>query len=118
MRSTRSRSASCWARQRGATGKTRANYRAFLLPRNEQPRVYTGADVTPESIWLPALPPTAPPTAKVAPARTASVPAPGGDSLRPVTIELGDLRGKQAKLVLVDDSKTSHLNIDDVWLWR
>jgi levanbiose-producing levanase len=51
-------------------------------------------------------------------ARTASAPAPGGDSLRPVTIELGDLRGKQAKLVLIDDSKTSHLNIDDVWLWR
>jgi hypothetical protein len=36
--------------------------------------------------------------------------------LDPIGIEFGDLRGKQAKLVLVDDSKTSHLNIDDVWL--
>jgi len=183
-------------------------HRAFMLPRTEQPRVYTGADVTPESIWLPAAPATPPPNAKVVfdfeaaswgdgwtssgsawgqgavtearpgqdlvlgatgvrfatsmtggdaalgrmtsppftldgarltlglgggtdpatlrvelwvdgeVARTASVPAPGGDRLRTVTIDLGDLRGKQAKLVLVDDSKTAHLNIDDVWLWR
>ena len=32
-------------------------HRAFMLPRTEQPRVYTGADVTPESIWLPTPPP-------------------------------------------------------------
>ena len=51
-------------------------------------------------------------------ARTASVPRPGGDSLRSVTIELGALRGKLAKLVLVDDAAAAHLNIDDVWLWQ
>jgi hypothetical protein len=49
--------------------------------------------------------------------RTATVATPG-DSLRTVTIELGDLRGRLAKLVLVDDSTTAHLNIDDVWLWQ
>jgi hypothetical protein len=181
---------------------------AFLLPKAEQPRVYTGADVKPEAIWIPAIPATPPPNAKVvfdfeaaswvdgwtpsgpawgpgpvtealpgqdlvlgatgarfatsmnggdaatgrvtspaftldgarltlrlgggtdparlrvelwvadAVARTASVPAPGGDSLRTVTIELGELRGKQAKLVLVDDAPSAHLNVDDVWLWR
>jgi hypothetical protein len=51
-------------------------------------------------------------------ARTASVPAPGGDSLRTVAIELGELRGKLAKLVLIDDAPDGHLNIDDVWLWQ
>jgi hypothetical protein len=181
---------------------------AFMLPKAEQPRVYTGADVKPEAIWIPAIPATPPPNAKVvfdfeaatwadgwtrsgaawgqgpvaealpgqdlvlgatgarfatsmtggdaaigrvtspvfaldgakltlrlgggvdaaklrvelwvddALARRASVPAPGGDPLRTVTIELGELRGKQARLVLVDDAPSGHLNIDDVWLWR
>jgi len=181
---------------------------AFVLPNSERPRVHTGADVWPESIWIPSIPATPPANAKVvfdfeaaswadgwtrsgaawgqgpvadalpgqdlvlgatgarfatsmnggdaatgrvtspafeldggrlslrlgggadatklrvelwvngAIAKTASVPTPGGDMLRTVTIELGDLRGKQAKLVLVDDSKTAHLNVDDVWLWQ
>lgn len=35
----------------------RAQYRpAMQLPSNERPHVYTGAQVTPESIWVPALP--------------------------------------------------------------
>jgi hypothetical protein len=52
-------------------------------------------------------------------AKTASVPLPGGDTLQRVTLELGDdLRGKQAKLVLVDDSPTGHLEVDDIWLWQ
>jgi hypothetical protein len=187
----------------------RRHYRpALVLPRNEQPRVYSGASVVPESIWIPSVPATPPPNAKLvfnfeaalwangwtatgaawgtgpvtealpnqdlvlgatgarfatsmnggdvatgratSPifaldgarltlrlgggtdatklrvelwvddklARTATVPEPGGDSLRGVTIEVGDLHGKLAKLVLVDDSPTAHLNIDDVWLWQ
>jgi hypothetical protein len=187
----------------------RRHYRpALVLPRNERPRVYTGASVVPESIWIPAVPATPPPNAKLvfnfeaarwtdgwtctgaawgtgpvaealdgqdlvlgatgarfatsmnggdvasgratSPifaldgarltlrlgggtdatklrvelwvddklARTATVPEPGGDSLRGVTIEIGDLHGKLAKLVLVDDSPTGHFNIDDVWLWQ
>lgn len=181
---------------------------ALVLPRDERPRVYTGASVVPETIWIPAVPATPPANAKVvfdfeaaswadgwvaagdawgigpvtdalpgqglvlgatgarfatsmnggdratgrvtspmfaldgarltlrlgggsdasnlrvelriddAAARTVSVPAPGGDSLRTVTVELGDLRGKLARLVLVDDSPTGHLDIDDVWLWQ
>jgi hypothetical protein len=51
-------------------------------------------------------------------ANTASVPSPGGDSLRPVSIELGNLRGKRAQLILVDDTKAAHLNVDDIWLWE
>jgi hypothetical protein len=180
----------------------------FVLPADERPRVYTGASVVPDSIWIPAVPATPQPDAKVvfdfeaatwtdgwissgaawgagpiaeplpgqalvlgatgtrfatsrnggeaatgrltspmfaldgkrltlrlggggdpgalrvelwigdAIARTASVPPPVAESLRTVTIELGDLRGKLAKLVLVDDSPTGHLNIDDVWLWQ
>ncbi|MBC7977217.1 MAG: hypothetical protein H7138_19755, partial [Myxococcales bacterium] len=50
-------------------------------------------------------------------ARTAIVPTPAGDGLRIVTIELGELRGKQATLVLVDEAPDAHLNVDDVWLW-
>lgn len=34
---------------------------ALSLPRDEQPRVYTGAAVTPASIWRPATPATPPP---------------------------------------------------------
>ena len=51
-------------------------------------------------------------------ARTASVPSLGGDQLHDVAIELGDLRGKQATLVFVDDSPAGHLDVDDVWLWE
>lgn len=180
---------------------------ALMLPSDERPRVYTGASVVPESIWIPAIPATPPDNARVvfdfeaerwtggwlrsgpawgdgpvtesltgqdlvlgatgqrfatsmnggdaatgrvtspmfaldgarltlrlgggidgtklrvelwvdgALARTAAVPTPG-DSLRTVAIELGDLHGKLAKLVLVDDSTTAHLNVDDVWLWQ
>lgn len=52
------------------------------------------------------------------PVATASVPEPGGDALRRVTLEIGAAKGKQAKLVLVDDSPTGHLDADDVWIWR
>jgi hypothetical protein len=51
-------------------------------------------------------------------ARTASVPSLGGDQLHDVSIDLADLRGKQATLVFVDDSPTGHLDVDDVWLWE
>jgi hypothetical protein len=48
----------------------------------------------------------------------ASVPLPGGDALKTVTIAIPvELRGKIGKLVLVDDSPTGHLDIDDVWAW-
>ena len=50
-------------------------------------------------------------------ARTAGAPAPGGDTLRVVSWDVSALRGKTAKLVLVDDSPTGHLDCDDVWLW-
>ncbi|CAN5917610.1 hypothetical protein BH11MYX3_BH11MYX3_14300 [soil metagenome] len=49
---------------------------------------------------------------------TASVPEPGGDTLRSVTIDLAGVTATQAKLVLVDDSPTAHLDVDEVWLWR
>jgi len=180
----------------------------FVLPADERPRLYTGATVAPDAIWIPAIPATPQANAKVvfdferatwtdgwissgsawgpgpvtealrgqslvlgatgvrfatsmnggdratgrvtsplfpldgtrltlrlgggsdasklrvelwiggAVARTASVPAPGGDSLRTVAVEIGDLRGKLAKLVLIDDAPDGHLNIDDVWLWQ
>jgi len=50
--------------------------------------------------------------------RVTGVPAPGGDTLRRVEWNISDVRGKQATLVLVDDSPTGHLDIDDVWLWQ
>lgn len=186
----------------------RQSYRpALILPGDERPRVYSGALVVPESIWIPAIPATPPANARVvfdfeaerwaggwlrsgaawgdgpvteslagqelvlgatgrrfatsmnhgdaatgrvtspmfeldgarltlrlgggidgtklrvelrvdgATARTAGVAGPG-DNLRTVTIELGDLRGRLAQLVLVDDSTTAHMNVDDVWLWQ
>jgi len=49
--------------------------------------------------------------------RTASVPGTGGDTLQPVTWNVAELVGKQATLVLVDDSPTGHLDVDDVWMW-
>lgn len=49
--------------------------------------------------------------------RTAIVPPPAGDDLRTVTLELGELRGKQARLALVDEASDAHLDVDDVWLW-
>ncbi|HEX7704614.1 MAG TPA: hypothetical protein VF403_27930 [Kofleriaceae bacterium] len=50
--------------------------------------------------------------------RTAGVPAPGGESLQRTTWMIDDdIRGKRATLVLVDDSPTGHLVVDDVWLW-
>ena len=180
---------------------------AEILPPDERPRVYSGAQVAPESIWIPAIPATPPASAKLvfdfeaerwtdgwvasgpawgdgpvteslpgqdlvlgatgrrfatsmthgdaatgrvtSPmfaldgarltlrlgggidetrlrvelwvdgklARTAGVTTPG-DALRTVTIELGGLHDRLANLVLVDDSTTAHLNVDDVWLWQ
>ena len=53
------------------------------------------------------------------PLATAGVPEPGGDALVRVTLPIGaGARGKQGKLVLIDDSATGHLDADDVWLWR
>jgi hypothetical protein len=49
--------------------------------------------------------------------RAASVPQPGGDTLRRIEWDIAELRDKQATLVLVDDSTTGHLDVDDVWLW-
>jgi len=193
----------------GELPELRRYYRpALVLPRDERPRVYTGAIVVPETIWIPAVPATPPANAKVvfdfeAPSwtggwvasgdawgmgpvtdplpgqglvlgatgarfatsmtggdratgrvtspmfaldgarltlrlgggidasnlrvelrvddvvgRSVNVPPPGGDNLRTVTVELGELRGKLARLVLVDESPIAHLDIDDVWLWQ
>ena len=50
-------------------------------------------------------------------AATASVPEPGGETLKELAIPIpAELRGKQATLVLVDDSPSGHLTVDDVWL--
>jgi hypothetical protein len=184
------------------------------LPCNERPRLYSGAQILPDSIWMPALPATPPAGARVVfdferaawdgwmasgtawgtgpvnapvsgqemvvgatgarfatsmhggdhatgrltspefpidgarltmrlgggtddklhvelwsqdaeldphgashPVATATVLLPGGDSLREVTLDVSRFRGKPGQLVLVDDSDTGHLVIDDVWLW-
>lgn len=47
----------------------------------------------------------------------ASVLLPGGDELREVTLDVSKFRGNPARLVLIDDSETGHLVIDDVWAW-
>jgi hypothetical protein len=44
------------------------------------------------------------------------VPQPGGDKLRELSIDISTLNGKQAELVLVDESPTGHLDVDDAWL--
>jgi hypothetical protein len=50
--------------------------------------------------------------------RTAGVPVPGGESLQRTTWMIDDdLIGKRGTLVLVDDSPTGHLVVDDVWMW-
>lgn len=51
---------------------------------------------------------------------TASVPEPGGETLRRVSIDLTPFEGKglHGKLVLVDDSTTGHLDVDDVWVGK
>ncbi|MBA3461667.1 MAG: hypothetical protein H0T46_17015 [Deltaproteobacteria bacterium] len=49
---------------------------------------------------------------------TASVPEPGGDTLREVAIDVAPFKGKQGKLVLVDDSPTGHLDVDEIRLWK
>ena len=49
---------------------------------------------------------------------TASVAPPGGGTLQTVTLETAAFRGPhQGRLVLVDDSPTGHLDVDDVWVW-
>ena len=180
---------------------------ALKLPGDERPRVFTGAHVVPDTVWLPRLPATPPAGAKAVfdfeqptwqgwtrsgpawgdgPAiepesgqglvvgvtgqrfansmhggdiatgrvtspsfvidgrrmsllvaggtddtklrvelwvddklvRTAGVPAPGGESLQRTTWMIDDdLVGKRGTLVLVDDSPTGHLVVDDVWMW-
>jgi hypothetical protein len=46
-------------------------------------------------------------------------PSLGGDVLRELSWDIGELRGKWGTLVLVDDATTGdgHLTVDDVWLW-
>ena len=181
---------------------------ALSLPADERPRLYSGAQVVPDSIWLPALPAQPPkgarvvfdfemptwqnwtksgaawgngPVAQSLPGqalvigatgqryatsmhggdastgrvvsprfpldgarltmklgggtdatklrveiwidnqivKTFGVPSLGGDVLRDVTWDIGDLKGKQATLVLVDDATAGdgHLDVDDVWIW-
>ena len=53
-----------------------------------------------------------------APVAIASVPEPGGDTLRTVTVDTAAFVGKEAQLVMIDDSATGHLDVDDVWVWR
>lgn len=177
---------------------------AFKLPKEERPRLFTGAKITPDSIWIPAVvarPPAggrvvfdfeasswegwtssgtawgARPTMEAQPGQglvlgasgrrfatsmwggdaaigrvtsppfafdgplvmklggtsdatklrvevwvddkivgTAAVAPPGGTTMQTVTIDPGAAKGSQAKLVLVDESPTGHLDIDDVWL--
>jgi hypothetical protein len=182
-----------------------ATYRAaFKLPKDERPRLFTGAKVEPDSIWVPARVATPPaggrtqfdfeadtwgpwtasgaawgphPTSEPQPGQglvlgasgrrfatsmwggdaatgrvtsppftldgdvvlklggthdatklrvelwvddkivgTAAAPAPGGDTLQPVTIDPGAARGARGTLVFVDDSPNGHLDVDDVWL--
>jgi hypothetical protein len=52
--------------------------------------------------------------------RVISVPPPGGDTLKQIAIDISDLRGKEARLVVVDDSTLlgGHLDLDDVWIWQ
>jgi hypothetical protein len=186
------------------------------LPADEQPHVYTGAQVRPDSIWVPAVPATPPPGAHAlydfeqvswdgwarsgpawgrgpvtdvagvvvagasgrrfaasgvgggdtatgrltspafvvrgsrltmklgggvdpklrvelvvddpdvpggtsgVPVRTATVPAPGGSTMREVGWDVSDLTGKTVRLVLVDEaeSRGAYLLVDDVWLWN
>lgn len=47
----------------------------------------------------------------------ASVPPPGSATLQLVTIDTHAQRGSKARLVLVDDSPTGHLIVDDLWVW-
>ena len=187
------------------------NYRAALaLPESEKPRVFTGAPVRPDQIWLPTLAPVAPAGARVvadfetpswgsiawkkagsawgngpaegslpgqgvvagvtgrrfansmhdgdaaigrvtsspilldvakltikiggtanmklrvelyvedssAPSAVVSPPEPASDTLKTVEIPIpAEKRGKMGKLVLVDDSTTGHLAVDDIWGW-
>jgi hypothetical protein len=51
------------------------------------------------------------------PVRTAA-PAKAGDAMGEVWWEIASLRGKTAQLVLVDDSTTGHLDVDDVLIWN
>jgi hypothetical protein len=48
---------------------------------------------------------------------TASALMPGGETLHEIALDVSRFRGQRARLVLVDDSETGHLVIDDVWLW-
>lgn len=180
---------------------------ALKLPKSEQPRLYTGAQVVPDSIWVPAIPATPPKGTKVvfdfetptwgeweksggawgpgpvaeslpgqelvvgatgqrfatsmhggdagtgrvtsppftldgkklsmklgggtdvtrlrvelwvdgAIAKSGGPPSLGGDVLRELVWDIAEWRGKQATLVLVDESSLpdGHLDIDDVWL--
>jgi hypothetical protein len=50
--------------------------------------------------------------------RTASVPEPGGETLKVVTWNVAELAGSQATLALVDESTSGHLDVDDVWIWE
>jgi hypothetical protein len=188
----------------------RKNYRPDMkLPASERPRVYTGAHVVPDELWLPIVKPAAPQGAKLlfdfeqvnwglwiksgaawgnapsdgtrpaqiisgvtgtrfatsmhdgdrsvgrvtspefkldgvkltlqlaggtdantlrvelyvegtrAPVYTASVPPPGGDVLAQRTLAIRpEHRGKMGRLVLVDESTTGHLVVEDVLLWE
>ncbi len=51
-------------------------------------------------------------------AGVAAVPTPGGDQLRPVTIDTTAVLGRKGVLRLIDDSETQHLLVDDVILVR
>ena len=52
-------------------------------------------------------------------AKSGGPPSLGGDVLRELSWDLGELRGKWGTLVLVDDATAGdgHLDVDDVWLW-
>ncbi|MEJ7597181.1 MAG: hypothetical protein WKG01_04660 [Kofleriaceae bacterium] len=53
------------------------------------------------------------------PVAKVSVPQPGGGTLREVMLEIPETaQGKVARIVLVDESPTGHLVVDDVWAWR
>ena len=49
-------------------------------------------------------------------ARTATPAPASGDGLQLVTLGIGELRGQRARLVLIDESTTGHLDVDDVRL--
>jgi hypothetical protein len=93
---------------------------AFVLEAKVTLRLGGGTDATKlrVELWLEDKPEDPTQTRRDKLIETASVPLSGGSTLRTVTIAVPPaLHGKFGKLVLVDDSPTDHLSVDDIWSW-